>query len=204
MKLMAVTNGCQEINELMKSIIQIHPYVDFIQIREKQRSAGELCQLGKRLINEGVPKEKLLMNDRMDVALLLQLQQLHLPGNGLPLEQVNESYPHLNAGISIHNIEEALRAEKQGAAYMLYGHCFPTDSKKGKEPISLSSIRDIKRSVSIPLFVIGGIDEDRIEQVASYGADGAAVMSAIFASSNPADAAKRLKERCAHVKNQSH
>ncbi|WP_080849336.1 thiamine phosphate synthase [Cytobacillus gottheilii] len=204
MKLMAVTNGYQEINELTKSIIQIHPFVDYIQIREKRRSAGELYQLGKRLINEGVPKEKLLMNDRMDIALLLQLQQLHLPGNGLPLEHVKGTYPNLDCGISVHTLDEAITAEKHGATYMLYGHCFPTDSKKGKEPIPLSSIRNIKRSASIPLYVIGGINEVRIEQVASYGADGVAVMSAIFASRNPAEAAKRLKERCAYVKNQSH
>jgi thiazole tautomerase (transcriptional regulator TenI) len=203
MKLMAVTDGLQEIADLAKSIIQIHPYVDFVQIREKQRSAGELHQLGKVLIDEGVPKHKLLINDRIDVAVLLRLQQVHLPGNGLPLEHVKDTYPNLGAGVSVHSLEEAKRAEKHGAAYVLYGHCFPTNSKKGKEPVSLNSIRDLKKSIQIPLYVIGGIVEDRIDQVASYGADGAAVMSGIFSSRQPAEAAKRLKERCANVKHKS-
>lgn len=73
---------------------------------------------------------------------------------------------------------------------------FRQTAKKGKPPIELQSIKKIKKQLSIPLFVIGGITEGRVEQLADLGADGVAVMSAIFSSSNPLESVKKLNERC--------
>ncbi|WP_235851960.1 thiamine phosphate synthase [Niallia nealsonii] len=195
-KLMAVTDNQHSMENLMSIILKIHEYVDYIQIREKSRTANEVYTLGKRLIDEGVAKEKLIINDRIDVATLLNIKNVHLPGNGLPVEQVKKLNSQYFAGVSVHSQEEAQIAQKNKADYVLYGHCFQTNSKKGKPPIELQSIKKIKKQLSIPIFVIGGITEDRVEQLADLGADGVAIMSAIFSSSNPLESVKKLNERC--------
>lgn len=195
-KLMAVTDDQHTIKKLTSIILRIHEYVDYIQIREKSRTANEIYILCKQLIDEGVKKEKIIINDRLDVAALLNIKNIHLPGSGLPMEQVKKLNPHHFAGVSVHNQKEAEAAQKNKADYVLYGHCFQTNSKKGKTPIELKSIKQIKERLSIPLFVIGGITEERVEQLADLGADGVAVMSAIFSSSNPVESVKKLRERC--------
>jgi len=193
---MAVTDNQQTIQHLASTILQIHEYVDYIQIREKDRTANEIYGLCKQLIGEGVEKEKIIINDRLDIAALLNVNNVHLPGRGLPVDQVKNLNPHHFAGVSVHSQKEAENAQKNKADYVLYGHCFQTNSKKGKPPVELQSIKQIKERLSIPLFVIGGITEERLEQVADLGADGVAVMSAIFSSPNPLESVKKLSERC--------
>lgn len=79
MELHAVTNDSLPVDELIKQIKAIAPEVDFIHIRERSKTASELVDLVKRLFLEGVPKEKLIINDRVDVALLTNIHRVHLP-----------------------------------------------------------------------------------------------------------------------------
>lgn len=80
-------------------------------------------------------------------------------------------------GISVHSKEEALRAQKLGAAYIIYGHVFATDCKKGVPPRGLDALRSICDSVSIPVFAIGGIHEKNAWQCVDAGAYGVCMMS---------------------------
>jgi thiazole tautomerase (transcriptional regulator TenI) len=155
-----------------------------------------------KLLEEGVDKKKIIINDRLDVALLLDIPTIHLPGAGLPITEVKKKLPEKKIGIPVHSIAEARSANRDGADYMLYGHCFQTNSKKGKPPISIESITQIKKEISIPLFVIGGITEERVGTLHHYGADGIAVMSAIFSAPNPLKAVKKLHERCINIETQ--
>ncbi|MFT8319669.1 MAG: thiamine phosphate synthase [Bacillus sp. (in: firmicutes)] len=196
MKLIAVTDNQHSIDELACKILKIHTFVDYIHIREKSKPARDVFMLCVRLLQQGVDKKKLVINDRLDVASLLSIDNVHLPGSGLPVKEVKNFFPEKTIGTSVHSIEEAIQANRDGADYILYGHCFKTNSKKGKPPIAIESIEKIKRELSIPLFVIGGITEERVEVVHQYGADGIAVMSTIFSSADPLEEVKKLQERC--------
>ncbi len=195
-KLMAVTDGAHDTADLLRILVKVHPYVDYVQIREKNKPAGMLYQLCKELVKEGLPSYKLWINDRVDVTLLLGLQQAHVPGHGLPLKELKKQYPNFQFGTPVHSLEEAVQAETAGAAYSLYGHCFPTASKKGKAPQPLSKLAEIRRHIDIPLFGIGGITVERLAELKALEIDGAAVMSGIFSAKEPVEAVKKLKEEC--------
>lgn len=194
MKLMAVTNDCQSIWELAQKITHIHRSVDFIQIREKSKTVREVMTLLEYLDECGVPKEKLIVNDRLDILLCSGIQTVHLPEMGLPVQRVKEQFPHLHIGKSVHDYEGAKEAERQGADYVLYGHCFETNSKKGKAPNGLTPIMEMKESLKIPVYAIGGIQVNRLQALRDVEVDGIAVMSGIFSAHHPADAAQRFRE----------
>src|SRR5690349_13152496 len=98
MKLMAVTDNASSINELASKIIRIKDMIDFIQVREKNKDVQEVIELIERLEEGRVEKEKMIMNDRLDIALLMKIPNVHLPERGLPIKKVKEYYPHLRIG----------------------------------------------------------------------------------------------------------
>lgn len=195
-RLMAVTDDAHEAADLLRILLEIHPYVDHVQIREKRKAAGAVYQLCKELLAEGLPAHKLWLNDRVDTASLLGLKQVHIPGHGLPLEELKKLYPGLRIGAPVHSLEEAVQADAAGVAYTLYGHCFPTNSKKGKSPQPLSNLRYIRQTIRTPLYGIGGIDVERLVSLKALDIDGVAVMSGIFSAKDPLDAVKKLREEC--------
>lgn len=200
MKLMAVTDDCQSILELAQKITHIHRSVDFIQIREKSKTVREVMTLLEYLDEGGVPKEKLIVNDRLDIALCSGIQTVHLPEMGLPVQRVKEQFPNLHIGKSVHDYEGAKEAKRQGADYVLYGHCFETNSKKGKASNGLAPIIEMKESLTIPVFAIGGIQVNRLQALRDVEADGIAVMSGIFSARNPAAEAQQFREAIQYAK----
>lgn len=95
-------------------------------------------------------------------------------------KQVRARFPHLHIGRSVHSLEEAVQAEKEDADYVLFGHVFETDCKKGLEGRGVSLLSDIKQRISVPVIAIGGMTPDRLRDVKRAGAEGIAVMSGIF------------------------
>lgn len=149
------------------------------------------------LLSEGnVPKEKIIINDRLDVALLSDIPNIHLPSHGLPIKNVKAHFPNVKIGRSIHSLAEAKEAEADGADYVLYGHVFETDCKKGKKPRGIKELIEIKKVLQIPVYAIGGITEDKVATIRQTEVDGIAVMSGIFSADNPLIEAKRLFEKC--------
>ncbi|SDD25573.1 thiazole tautomerase (transcriptional regulator TenI) [Terribacillus halophilus] len=195
-KLMAVTDDRHDTPDLLRILLEIHPYVDRVQIREKKKPAGVVHKLCRELIKEGLPAEKLWINDRVDAALLLGLKQVHVPGHGLPLKELKRQYPELKIGAPVHSFEEAVQAEAAGAAYVLYGHCFPTASKQRKAPQPLSNLGRIRQNIQVPMFGIGGITKERLAVLKAFELDGAAVMSGIFSAKQPLEAVKELRKEC--------
>ena len=76
----------------------------------------------------------------MDIALLRQIPNIHLPSHGLPVKEVKNQFPYMQVGRSVHTLDEAIQAEKDGADYVLYGHCFETNSKRGLAPNGIDTI----------------------------------------------------------------
>ena len=200
MKLMAVTDGCQSVLQLAKNIMHMQHSVDFIQIREKTKTVKEVLMLLEYLDEAGVPKDKIIVNDRLDIALCSDIQTVHLPESGLPVQRVKERFPYLKIGKSVHDYEGAKQAEHQGADYVLYGHCFVTNSKQGKAPNGLNPIIEMKKSLTIPVFAIGGIQVSRVQALHAVQADGIAVMSGIFSAQQPFTKAREFKEAIAKCK----
>ncbi len=198
-QLHVVSTGNQTTEHLLTILSCIHPFIDVIHIREKNRSAIEIYQLVTRLIDSGVPSSKIMINDRLDIAQITMVRGVQLAHHSLPLAVVKKNYPTLQIGKSIHSSQELAEAEMQGADYVMYGHIFPTNSKAGLPPTGLSKLRDIKKQSTIPVIAIGGIKPNNIRQVLNAGADGIAVMSGILEDKDPETTVKRYKNMLSNL-----
>ena len=119
------------------------------------------------------------------IALELGADGLHLP---LPLlrtlsPEEREKFPLL--GAACHSVEDAQEAERLGCTYITAGHIFATDCKKGLPPRGLSFLREVCRTVQIPVWAIGGIEPENFLSVMATGAQGGCVMSGLMTCSNP-------------------
>lgn len=170
--------------------------VDVVQLREKS-SSGKIFYkkahaIKQLLRNTGVP---LIINDRVDVALAIEADGVHVGQSDLPLQAVKKIIPDtMIVGISAGNLEEALEAEKNGADYIGVGALFSTSTKHDAKVLPEEMLEKICRQVSIPVIAIGGITAERIKTLsAANKISGAAVVSAIMKAENPEQAAKELK-----------
>lgn len=196
MKLIAVTDDLHSVQDVASIIISIRNIVDYVHIREKTKNALQLLSLIQLLDEGGVKKEKIVINDRLDAAILMNIPNIHLPAHGLPVKHVREQFPHLRIGRSVHSLDEARQAQRDGADYVLYGHCFETNSKKGKPANGTNKIVELKRDLQIPVYAIGGITTERVKAMQQTNADGIAVMSGIFSARNPLASALHFNETC--------
>jgi thiazole tautomerase (transcriptional regulator TenI) len=195
MELIAVTDDSHSLKELAGIIVAIKDAVDYIHIREKTKPVRDIMTLLDHLQEEGVNRRKIVVNDRLDIALLKGIPNLHLPQHGIPISMVKQNYPALRIGCSVHSYEIAKQAEIDGADYVLYGHCFETDSKKGIPPNGVEPILQMKQNMNIPVYAIGGITMEKVPVIRQTKADGIAVMSSIFQADEPSSAAKTFTNR---------
>ena len=196
-----ISDGKQTVCELTKRIVMIHDEVDYIHIREKTKSVSEILEIVSILLNNGVPKSKLVINDRLDVALLHEIPNVHLPGHSFPIEKVRRMNPDLRIGRSVHSLQEAIECEKAGADYLLFGHIFPTNSKPNLAPRGVQQVAEICQSVRIPVIAIGGIIPTNIPKLSGMNLSGIAVMSYVIASDNPKNALQELRLSLVEVGN---
>ncbi len=110
------------------------------------------------------------------------------------VRSVKEKFSYLHVGYSVHSLEEAIEAFKNGADSLVYGHVFPTECKKGVPARGLEEISGIAKSLSIPIIAIGGITPENTRDVLASEISGIAVMSGIVSDSNPYSRAKSYKE----------
>ena len=171
---------------------------DVIQLRDKGYTVKQLLQEALKLRDitraSGVP---FIINDRVDVALAADADGVHLGQDDFPIAWARRLLGRDRIiGISTHNLEEALQAEKDGADYIGIGSAFPTTTKSDARPLAgLELITDIKRNVNIPVVAIGGINAENAAQVREAGADCIAVISAVVSADNIRKAAKNLREK---------
>jgi len=171
--------------------------VTLIQLREKEVSSREFYQIALKVKDlahsKGVP---LLINDRLDIALAVNADGLHIGQEDLPLKVARKLLgPDKIIGLSVSNLEDAVQGEKEGADYLGAGAVYPTTSKDVSEsPIGPDGLKKIKDAVSIPVVGIGGINLFNIEEVKRTGVDGVAVISAIMGAPDIKDAARKLAD----------
>lgn len=169
--------------------------VTMIQLREKTRPLREVMPLAGQLRElcraRGVP---FIVNDRVDLALLLDADGVHVGQDDLPAQEVRRLMPGVTIGVSAGSPEEARWALEQKADYLGIGPVYATATKADAgEAIGLELIASLASGSGIPMVGIGGIHTGNAGHVVQAGADGVAVVSAITRSSDPSQAAASLK-----------
>ncbi|MGN1090727.1 MAG: thiamine phosphate synthase [Huintestinicola sp.] len=168
---------CEQIEKICKA------GADRVILREKDMSPAEYTELAKRVMEicsrYDVPFS---VNTFTDIAKELGSENIHLSyrdfagGKGKGFACV---------GVSVHSAEEAAAAERGGASYLIAGHIFVTDCKKGIPPRGTQYLEEICRRVSVPVYGIGGINEDNAKEVSVTGADGVCIMSGLMKAEHP-------------------
>jgi thiamine-phosphate pyrophosphorylase len=157
--------------------------VKAIQLREKDLPVRELLALAREL--RSITREfgaKLFINDRVDVAMIVGADGVHLGHDSMPVEAARKVVgAGMLIGVSTHNLEEALAAEAGGADFITFGPVFTTPSKAGLgAPVGPKVVRSVKNEIKIPIYALGGINSGNLLQPMSAGADGVGMISAIF------------------------
>jgi len=154
-------------------------------LREKDLSEKEYKELAEHVLmickTYDVP---CMLHSFIDVAMELGAENIHLPLHILRKvdEKTKETFKII--GASCHSVEEAIEAERLGCTYITAGHVFVTDCKKGLAPRGLEFLQNVCKSVSIPVYAIGGISSENINAVRKVGAAGACVMSGLMRCEN--------------------
>ncbi|WP_173472595.1 thiamine phosphate synthase [Eubacterium ruminantium] len=168
----------------------------FVQLREKKAGKDEIISLGKGLKELcGRYKVPFILDDDIELTLLLDADGIHVGQNDRPAAEVRKLIgPDRILGVSAHSVEEALRAEKDGADYLGVGAAFATGTKKDASPLSHDTLQAICEAVNIPVVAIGGITEENVSELAGRGVSGVAVVSAIYGQDDVEAAAARMKK----------
>lgn len=166
-----------------------------VQLREKNASSNDFFQtaLNMRKITAtlGVP---LIINDRADIALAVDADGLHIGQDDLPYEAARRIFGQDKIiGVSTHNLAEAKDAALRGADYIGVGAMFTTRTKTDANPTNIDELRRICEAVEIPVVAIGGINKKNVPLLKNTGLAGIAVVSAIVAEQDTANAAQELK-----------
>jgi thiamine-phosphate pyrophosphorylase len=173
--------------------------VDIVQLREKHATARERYETGRELRpltrEAGVP---LIVNDRVDLALAIDADGVHLGDDDLPVAVAREQLgPDAVVGRSVSTVAAARDAEAAGADYLGVGAVYGTTSKETDSEIGLDRVRTVANAVAIPVVGIGGITPANATAVVDAGADGIAVISAITGADDPEAATQALAEAVA-------
>jgi thiamine-phosphate pyrophosphorylase len=187
-----LSNGRSDI-EVLKGVIAGGARV--IQLREKDLSEREFYRLAEKFRElTDAAGVLLIVNDRVDVALAVGADGVHLGQDDFPVPAARKIGPELLIGASSHNIEEALRAQEEGADYVNIGPIFPTDTKDGIDHfLGPEAIEQIIPKLRIPFTVMGGIKESNIGRVLAAGARKVAVVTAITQAADIVGAVRSLR-----------
>lgn len=168
-----------------------------VQLREKDLDSRSLFAfaLQMRVLTRGYGA-RLFINDRVDVAMAVGADGVHLGQKSMSARSARSvAGTGFLIGVSTHGLKEALVAEAAGADFITLGPVFPTLSKLGYgEPIGLEKLKTVCASVDVPVYAIGGIKKEQIQDVMLAGAEGAAVISAIIGQPDVAASAREIVE----------
>jgi thiamine-phosphate pyrophosphorylase len=165
------------------------------QLREKDLPPRELYPLALEMRQlTQTYGARLLINDRIDVALAANADGVHLTTTSLSASIARRLLgPERLIGVSTHTLAEAQAAAGEGADFLVFGPVFFTPSKAPYgEPVGLDALRAVRAAVQSPILAIGGIKKANLDQVIAAGADGIAVISAIISADDPTAASQEL------------
>ena len=157
-----------------------------IQYREKNKSTKDMIEEARQLKEICEGKAILLVDDRADVALVVGADGVHIGQEDIPYETARLLLGmNKIIGLTVHNLEEAIEAEKLGVNYIGLAPIFKTDTKEdAREPIGTKMIETVRRSVSLPIVAVGGINKHNVKDVIDSGADSVVSIYAVLNSDN--------------------
>ncbi len=167
-----------------------------VQLREKNMDTRDFFKRALKL-KEICHKHGVdfVINDRLDIAMAVDADGVHLGQSDMPIEKAKEILGHKKIiGISAKNMEEALEAQKYGADYIGVGAIFATDTKKDSGLIDLETLKDMTNQINIPVLAIGGIGLGKLGYLKDTGIDGICVISDILGSDDPEKRTRELLE----------
>lgn len=170
----------------------------FVQLREKNASFETIVELGKELAamcrKANVP---FVIDDDVEAAIACGADGVHVGQDDMACAKARELLgPDAIVGVSAQTVEQALQAQADGADYLGVGALIPTPTKPDAVDVTRDELRAICHAVDIPVVGIGGLNARTIPDIAGYGADGAAVVSAIFAADDCLQATRELRGVC--------
>ena len=173
----------------VREILSAEPFE--VILREKDLSDDKYCQLVKEIVADNNGYKKVLALNCPEIALEMGIENVHLTMQQL-MEHGRPSFIK-RAGVSVHSAEEAETAQKLGADYLIAGHIYATDCKKGVPPRGIEFFRGVCESVDIPVFAIGGISENNFNEPLENGGTGVCLMSEFMKCENPYDRVRIYK-----------
>ena len=168
--------------------------VTLVQLREKKIDTLEFYDIAVKIkcITDKY-KIPLIINDRIDIAQAIDCAGVHLGQKDMPADIARKIIgDNKIIGVSTSSLEEAQKAETQGADYVGVGAMFPTTTKDDANAVSMNFLKEIKGGISIPVVAIGGINEKNVSLLKPANIDGIAVVSAILSQRYPKAAAEKL------------
>jgi len=169
--------------------------VQAVQLREKDLGGKELFLLAEKVKSLcSRYRASLLINDRVDVALGVDADGVHLGQAALPVAAVRGLLGREKlVGVSTHSLEEAQKAENEGADFILFGPVYFTPSKAAYgKPLGLELLKEVVEKISLPVYAIGGIKPENIGATKSAGARGVALVSAVMGAAEPRAASREI------------
>lgn len=167
-----------------------------VQLREKNMDTRDFFKRALKL-KEICHKHGVdfVINDRLDIAIAVDADGVHLGQSDMPIEKAKEILGHKKIiGISAKNMEEALEAQKYGADYIGVGAIFATDTKKDSGLVDLETLKEMTDQINIPVLAIGGIGLGKLGYLKDTGIDGICVISDILGSDDPEKRTRELLE----------
>lgn len=182
---------------LEKIKIALDSGVTCLQMREKNISKNEALELAiklKKIANQkNIP---FIINDDVHLAKKVNADGVHIGQNDMSIKEARKILGDESIiGVSVHNLEEAILAQKNGASYIGVGSIFKTNSKKDASFVSIGTLREICNKINLPVVAIGGINSSNISNLYGTGIDGVAVISAILSTDNINESTELLKSK---------
>lgn len=205
--LYAVTDRTWTINSTLAEQVEsvILGGVTMIQVREKSLLDTDF-EIIARSIQQVTQKYMIpiIVNDNIEVAKSIDAAGVHIGQNDQEIIEVRKRLgPDKIIGVSVQTLEQALKAEREGADYLGVGAVFQTQTKSDATLVTLDVLKSICHSVSIPVVAIGGINEKNIHELYGTGLAGVSVISALFGSDDPQKASEYLRSKTSQLKFQS-
>lgn len=152
-----------------------------LQLRLKDATARDFFAAARAIVPLArAAGAKLIINDRVDIAMLSEADGVHIGQQDLPLEAARRLLgPHRIIGVSTHSVEQARTAEAGGADYIGFGAMYSGGLKDVKNAQGLARLQEVRRAVQLPIVAIGGITEATMPAVIGAGADAAAIITDI-------------------------
>lgn len=172
--------------------------VGVFQVRDKRADGGQLLQYSRAAMQtlHGTDS-KLIVNDRVDIALASGAHGVHVGQEDLRLADVQQvdRQRRLLVGVSTHSVAQAVEATEAGADYIGCGPTFASNTKSFSEFVGVELIREVMQLVAVPAYAIGGIALDNVDAVIAAGGKAIAVSGAIHSATDPARTARELRQK---------